>query len=65
VRRECVTARTGGLLKRATQAAVTALWSTFQQLKFGSSKVVPKDGESPKWYYYNRKSVTLAYRHRA
>lgn len=36
--------RLGQLLKRATQAAITALWATFQQLKFGSSKVVPKDG---------------------
>jgi hypothetical protein len=35
------------MLQRATQAAVTALWSTFQQLKFGSSKTVPKDGTPP------------------
>jgi hypothetical protein len=40
----CVTASAGLMLQRATQAAVTALWSTFQQLKFGSSKTVPKDG---------------------
>ncbi len=39
-----VTMRSGQLLKRATQAAITALWANFQQLKFGSSKVVPKDG---------------------
>ena len=32
------------MLNSAVQAAITSLWATFQQLKFGSSKVVPKDG---------------------
>jgi hypothetical protein len=32
------------MLNFAVQAAITSLWATFQQLKFGSSKVVPKDG---------------------
>jgi hypothetical protein len=35
----------GDMLKGASQAAVTSLWATFQQLKFGSSKILPKDGE--------------------
>jgi hypothetical protein len=42
---QIVTRCAGDLLKRATQVAISALWATFQQLKFGSSKVVPKDGD--------------------
>ncbi len=45
MRLQIVTRCAGELLKRATQVAISALWATFQQLKFGSSKVVPKDGD--------------------